>query len=92
MFVSEFRLNSNGVYVPHVRDEQRRLQQVAAAPMPGPQVAFLSAPEREVGICGPRGSAKTQVLLLDYLSGVGRGHGLQYKGLIVRPVSANSPT
>lgn len=85
MFVSEFRLNSNGVYVPHVRDEQRRLQQVAAAPMPGPQVAFLSAPEREVGICGPRGSAKTQVLMLDYLSGVGRSHGLQYKGLIVRP-------
>lgn len=83
--VDTFKLNSSGVYIPHVRDEQKRLQQVAAAPMPGPQIAFLSAPEREVGICGPRGSAKTQVLMLDCLSGIGRGHGPQYKAVIIRP-------
>ena len=53
----------------------------------GPQEAFLSVPPeiREAGICGPRGSAKTVVLMLDCLSGVGRGHGPQYKAIIFRP-------
>jgi hypothetical protein len=86
-FIDTFRLNDSGVYVPHVRTDDNQLQQVAAAPMWGPQEAILSLPPeiREAGICGPRGSAKTQVLLLDCLSGVGRGHGAQYKALIVRP-------
>jgi hypothetical protein len=84
-YVHTFKQNSSGVFVPFVRGEDRTLQQVAAAPQYGPQYAFLCAPEREVGICGPRGTGKTDVLLLDFLSGVGRGFGSQYKGVIVRP-------
>jgi len=87
MFIDTFRLGENGAYLPFVRTDDGQLQQVAAAPMWGPQEALLSLPpdEREAGICGPRGSAKTNVLLFDYLGGVGRGHGAQYKGIIVRP-------
>ena len=85
MHIAEFKLSPQGAYIPFVNDENDALQQVAAAAMPGPQVAFLAAPEREVGICGPRGSAKTNVLVLDYLSGIGRGHGSNYKGVIIRP-------
>ena len=85
--ITDFKLSDSGVYVPYIRDERGNIQQVSAAPMWGPQEAILSLPldEREAIIVGPRGSAKTQVMMLDYLSGVGRGHGLQYKGLIVRP-------
>ena len=56
MFVSEFRLSPGGVFIPFVRDGGE-LVQVAMAPMAGAQEAFLMAPEREVGICGNRGSA-----------------------------------
>jgi hypothetical protein len=84
--VDTFRMGESGLYVPHVRTDDGQLQQVAAAPLWGPQEAILSLPPeiREAGICGPRGSAKTVVLMLDCLSGVGRGHGPQYKAIIFR--------
>jgi hypothetical protein len=87
MQIAEFRLSSTGMYTPFVKDENGNLQQCAAAAMPGPGVAFLScSPDvREQGICGPRGSSKTHILILDYLSQVGRGHGVNYKGVIIRP-------
>jgi hypothetical protein len=84
MFVSEFHLNANGVFVPHVRDEQRRLQQVAAAPMPGPQYWFLSAPEKEIGLAGNRGGGKSEALVLRILSGIGRGWGSNYNCVLLR--------
>jgi hypothetical protein len=82
--VDTFRLNSNGVYVPFVRDEDRRLHQVAAAAMPGPQHAFLSAPEKEVGLAGNRGGGKSEALVMDALSGIGRGWGSAYNCVLLR--------
>ncbi|MGD0332970.1 MAG: hypothetical protein ABSA90_06900 [Xanthobacteraceae bacterium] len=84
--IDTFRLSSSGAYIPHIRGEDGELHEVQAAPMWGPQVAFLSSPPdtRELGICGPRGSSKTNVLVLDALSGVGRGFKENYKAVIIR--------
>jgi len=84
MHVDTFKLSSSGVYVPFVRDEQHQLVQVALAPMDRAQEAFMCAPEREVGLAGNRGGGKTQIMLADYLSGIGRGWGAQYKGVLIR--------
>lgn len=83
-YIDTFRLSSSGVYVPFVRDAENRLQQVAVAAMPGPQHAFLSAPEREVGLAGNRGGGKTEILLVDALSNVGRGWGPHCKMVLIR--------
>jgi len=82
--VDTFKLDASGLYVPFVRDEQRRLHQVTAAPMWGPQDAFLCAPEKEVGLAGNRGGGKSQTLIMDALSGVGRGWGANYKCVLLR--------
>lgn len=84
MHVDTFKLSNSGAYVPFVRDENGKLTQVAFAPMDGAQEAFMCAPEREVGLAGNRGGGKTQIMLADYLSGVGRGWGAQYKGVLIR--------
>ena len=82
--IDTFKRSPQGIYVPFVRDEDRRLQQVAAAAMPGPQYAFLCAPEREVGLAGSRGGGKTSIMIHDFLGGIGRGFGTQYKGILLR--------
>lgn len=84
MFVDTFKLGESGQYVPHVRDERRRLQQVAAAAMPGPQYWFLQAPEKEVGLAGNRGGGKTEALILSALSGIGMGYGSNYNAVLLR--------
>jgi hypothetical protein len=81
--VNTFQLSPSGLYVPFVK-EGGRLQQVVAAAMPGPQLAFLSAPEKEVGLIGNRGGGKSEALVMDALSGVGRGYGANYKAVILR--------
>ncbi|MGO9684115.1 MAG: hypothetical protein ACLPTZ_16300 [Beijerinckiaceae bacterium] len=81
--VDTFVLNSNGVFVPHIR-EHRQLQQVAAAAMPGPQYQFLCAPEKEVGIVGNRGGGKSEALVFSMLSGIGRGWGPHYNCVLLR--------
>jgi hypothetical protein len=80
----EFRLGMNGNYAPFVRDEAGELVQVSAAALPGSQCAYLSAPEREVILVGNRGGGKTRLVLQDFLSGVGRGWGSQYAGILFR--------
>jgi hypothetical protein len=70
MHIDTFKLDTNGLYVPFVRDEDGRLVQVAVAPMDGAQEAFLCAPEKEVGLAGNRGGGKTEVMCMDFLSGV----------------------
>ena len=68
-FIDTFKQDSNGVFVPHIRDdEDRRLQQVVAAPQPGPSYWFLKAPEKELGIIGNRGGGKTHTMVLKLLS------------------------
>lgn len=68
-YIDTFRLNSNGLYVPFIRTEDRRLHQVAAPPMP--DHAFLRAPEKEVGLAGNRGGGRSEALVMDALSGIG---------------------
>jgi hypothetical protein len=82
--IDTFKLSRQGVYVPFIRDEERRLQQVMCAPLPGPQHAYACAPESEVILVGNRGGGKTQILLHDFLSGIGRGWANNYKGILLR--------
>jgi hypothetical protein len=82
--VERFKLSDAG-YQPFVRDNDGRLAQVHAAPQWGAPEAFLSAPELEVGIVGNRGGSKTHTLLLDALSGIGRGWGSNYSAVLLRP-------
>lgn len=53
-------------------------------PFPGSQMRFLSCPVWECLLHGNRGGGKTDVLLMDYLQGVGKGYGIDYKGLLLR--------
>jgi hypothetical protein len=81
--VDTFKL-VGGLYVPHIRDEQRKLQQVVAAVQPGPAYQFMCAPEKEVGLGGNKGSGKTHTMILRILSGVGRGWGAHYNCVLLR--------
>lgn len=53
-------------------------------PFPGAQRKFLSCPAWECLLHGNRGGGKTDVLIMDYLKGVGKGYGSDYKGLLLR--------
>lgn len=57
-------------------------------PLPGEprssQEAFLSSPVFETLLEGPRGSAKTSALAVDFFADVGRGFGTAWRGLLVR--------
>lgn len=54
------------------------------APLPGAQTAFLRSTAFEVLLAGNRGPGKTDVLFMDYLAGVGRGWGAEWRGIIFR--------
>ena len=54
------------------------------APHPGSQTAFLTCPVREILYEGPRGPGKTLGLLMSFLSGVGKGYGAAWRGIIFR--------
>ena len=53
-------------------------------PFPGAQERFLSCPAWECLLHGSRGGGKTDVLLMDFLQGVGKGYGSDYRGLLLR--------
>ena len=84
MFIDTFRQDSNGAFLPFVRDEDRRLQQVIAAPQPGPSYWYMKAPEKELGLIGNRGGGKTHTMVLRLLSSVGRGWGSHYNCVLLR--------
>lgn len=84
MRAEEFRISLSGKSIPYVRNEQAVLVPVSAAALSDAQLAYLSAPENEVIGVGPRGCGKTEAILLDFLSGVGRGWGSAYAGIVFR--------
>ncbi len=84
MFLDTFRQNSGGGFVPYVRDENRRLQQVTAAALPGPSFWYMRAPEKTLGLVGNRGGGKTYTMILKILSGIGRGWGSAYNCVLLR--------
>lgn len=53
-------------------------------PWPGSQKKFLTCPAWECLLHGNRGGGKTDVLIMDFLQDVGKGHGSDYKGLLLR--------
>lgn len=60
-------------------------QRVQAAPLPGSQDWFTKSPVFETLIEGPRGTAKSTALLLDFLQDVGTGLGEDWTGVLFRP-------
>src|SRR5574343_128018 len=60
--------------------ERRRI----CVPLPGSQSAFLASSVYEVLYEGTRGPGKTDALLMDFLSGVGRGWGSDWQGILFR--------
>lgn len=60
--------------------ERRRIW----VPLPGSQSAFLATDVYEVLYEGTRGPGKTDALLMDFLSGVGRGWGSDWQGILFR--------
>lgn len=57
---------------------------VVWSPQEGGQVKSITCPVWELLIHGNRGGGKTDVLLMDYAKGVGRGYGADYRGLLLR--------
>lgn len=51
---------------------------------PGSQKKFLTCPVWECLLHGNRGGGKTDVLIMDFLQGVGVGYCADYKGLLLR--------
>jgi hypothetical protein len=77
-------LDRNGVQIPQCLIGDK-LTEVAWAPLPGSQAAFLRCPEYEVLFEGTRGGCgKTLALLMDFLQFVGIGMGPEHKGIILR--------
>lgn len=58
--------------------------QAVWVPNPGSQFLFASCPALEVLIEGTRGGGKTDALLMDFASGVGRGWGSNWRGILFR--------
>jgi hypothetical protein len=57
---------------------------VVWSPHPGAQRRFLTCPVWECLLHGNRGGGKTDVLLMDFSKGVGKGFGSDYSGLLLR--------
>src|SRR3990172_217671 len=59
-------------------------REVAWAPQPGSQEAFLRCPVFEVCLEGTRGGGKTDSLLMDFAQHVGMGYGAEWRGILFR--------
>lgn len=66
---------------PHLAGSKRT---VVWAPQPGAQQAFLECPVVEVLLEGNRGGGKTDAMLMDFAQHVGRGYGIDWRGVLFR--------
>jgi hypothetical protein len=57
---------------------------VVWSPQPGSQRAFLACPVFEVLYEGPRGTGKTDTLIIDFVQHVGQGFGPEWRGVLFR--------
>lgn len=80
--VAEYRIK-NGLLVPFCYVDGA-LREVAWAPLPGSQRAFLQCPEIEVLYEGTRGNGKTLALIMDFCQFVGIGMGAEHRGVLLR--------
>ena len=60
------------------------VEDVIWRPQPVGQVAFLACPFREALFHSNRGAGKSDALLMNYLQGVGRGWGADWRGILFR--------
>lgn len=58
--------------------------QLTWAPQEGSQVDFLTSPVFETLLEGPRGTGKTDVLLMDFAQHIGQGFGDNWSGILFR--------
>ena len=79
--------NIRGVWTPFVDDGDGGLREVTWACVSPSQEAFLKCPELEVIYTGPKGTGKSEALLMDFFQNVGRGFGSAYSGLLLRPTN-----
>lgn len=79
----EWRHTADGL-VAFVIKPNGRAEQVVWAPQPGSQEAFLSCPVIECLYEGTRGPGKTDALIMDFCQDVGKGWGVEWRGIIFR--------
>lgn len=79
----EWRKTDQGL-VAYVIKPNGRAEQVVWAPQPGSQEAFLSCPIIECLYEGTRGPGKTDALIMDFCQDVGKGWGVEWRGIIFR--------
>lgn len=74
-----------GLWKPyHVNANGDVLMEPAWMPLPGSQYDFLESPAFETLYEGTRGPGKTMTLLMDFASGVGKGYGKAWRGILFR--------
>ena len=72
-------------WIPFVEDpETGALREVTWAPQAGSQYFFLKDPTIEVLYEGTRGPGKTDTLIMDFCQDVGRGWGIEWRGVLFR--------
>lgn len=79
----EWRDTAEG-FRPYVVKNNGRAEECVWAPQPGSQEAFLSCPVVEALYEGTRGPGKTDALIMDFCQEVGKGWGVEWKGIIFR--------
>ena len=79
----EWRDTAEG-FRPYVIKNNGRAEECVWAPQPGSQEAFLSCPVVEALYEGTRGPGKTDALIMDFCQEVGKGWGVEWKGIIFR--------
>ncbi len=75
-----------GIWRPFVTevDGQTVKQWPTWAPLPGSQYQFLTSPVFETMFCGPRGTGKSEMLLMDFAKDVGKGFASNWRGILFR--------
>lgn len=74
----------DGELKPFYKNKRGEVIDVAWAPMPGSQQAFLECPLYEVLYEGTRGPGKTDALLMDFGQHVNQGYGAEWRGILFR--------
>lgn len=71
-------------WVPFVENEDGTFTEAVWAPQAGSQYFFLKDPTTEVLYEGTRGPGKTDALIMDFCQDVGKGWGIEWRGVLFR--------
>lgn len=75
-----------GIWAPVITnvDGETIVQWPSWAPLLGSQYQFMTSPVYETLFSGPRGTGKSELLLMDFARDVGRGFGANWRGILFR--------